>query len=103
MSTIALGMASSKSEARRLVDQGGVRLNDQPVPAATARMTEADLGNGGTARLSVGQKAPRFDSPRLKQESVRVFHRAATAERPNPATVGFPGPPSQPAAAGNIS
>ena len=28
--TIALGMASSKSEARRLIDQGGVRLNDQP-------------------------------------------------------------------------
>jgi tyrosyl-tRNA synthetase len=54
--TIALGMASSKSEARRLVDQGGVRLNDQPVRAATALITEADLDGSGTARLSVGKK-----------------------------------------------
>jgi len=54
--TIALGMASSKSEARRLVDQGGVRLNDRPVRAATASITEADLDGSGTARLSVGKK-----------------------------------------------
>ena len=53
---IALGMAASKSEARRLIDQGGVRLNDQTVTAATASVTEADLRNGGTARLSVGKK-----------------------------------------------
>jgi tyrosyl-tRNA synthetase len=54
--TIALGMASSKSEARRLIDQGGVRLNDQPVKAATASVTEADLDAGGVARLTVGKK-----------------------------------------------
>jgi tyrosyl-tRNA synthetase len=54
--TIALGMANSKSEARRLVDQGGVRLNDQPVRAATASITDADLDGSGTARLSVGKK-----------------------------------------------
>jgi tyrosyl-tRNA synthetase len=53
---IALGMAASKSEARRLIDQGGVRLNDQPVKAATASVTAADLDSGGTARLSVGKK-----------------------------------------------
>jgi tyrosyl-tRNA synthetase len=53
---IALGMASSKSEARRLIDQGGVRLNDLPVKAATARVTEADMDSGGTARLTVGKK-----------------------------------------------
>ncbi|HEX3396571.1 MAG TPA: tyrosine--tRNA ligase [Steroidobacteraceae bacterium] len=53
---IALGMASSKSDARRLVDQGGVRLNDQPVRAATASITEADLDGSGTARLTVGKK-----------------------------------------------
>ncbi len=53
---IALGMAASKSEARRLIDQGGVRLNDQTVTAATASVTDADLGNSGTARLSVGKK-----------------------------------------------
>jgi tyrosyl-tRNA synthetase len=53
---IALGMAGSKSEARRLVEQGGVRLNDQPVRTTTAIVTEADLDAGGTARLTVGKK-----------------------------------------------
>jgi tyrosyl-tRNA synthetase len=53
---IALGMAASKSEARRLIDQGGVRLNDQPVKAATASITEADLDGAGLARLTVGKK-----------------------------------------------
>ncbi|HEX3913110.1 MAG TPA: tyrosine--tRNA ligase [Steroidobacteraceae bacterium] len=53
---VALGMAGSKGEARRLIDQGGVRLNDQPVRAATASITEADLDGAGTARLTVGKK-----------------------------------------------
>lgn len=53
---IALGMAGSKSEARRLVEQGGVRLNDQPVRAANASISEADLDGGGTARLTIGKK-----------------------------------------------
>jgi tyrosyl-tRNA synthetase len=53
---IALGMAGSKSEARRLIDQGGVRLNDQPVKSATANVAEADLDGSGTARLAVGKK-----------------------------------------------
>jgi tyrosyl-tRNA synthetase len=53
---IALGMASSKSEARRLVDQGGIRLNDQPVKTSNASISDADLDGSGTARLSVGKK-----------------------------------------------
>jgi tyrosyl-tRNA synthetase len=53
---IALGMASSKSEARRLVDQGGVRLNDQTVRTSNASISEADLDGSGTARLTVGKK-----------------------------------------------
>jgi tyrosyl-tRNA synthetase len=53
---IALGMAASKGEARRLIDQGGVRLNDQTVKAATASVSAADLGSSGTARLTVGKK-----------------------------------------------
>jgi tyrosyl-tRNA synthetase len=53
---IALKMAGSKSEARRLVDQGGMRLNDQPVRTSTATVSEADLDASGTARLSVGKK-----------------------------------------------
>jgi tyrosyl-tRNA synthetase len=53
---IALGMAASKGEARRLVEQGGVKLNDRPVTSATAQVAAADLDAGGTARLSVGKK-----------------------------------------------
>jgi tyrosyl-tRNA synthetase len=53
---VALGMAASKSEARRLIDQGGVKLNDKPVQSATATITSADLDEGGTARLTVGKK-----------------------------------------------
>ncbi|HEX3847250.1 MAG TPA: tyrosine--tRNA ligase [Steroidobacteraceae bacterium] len=53
---VALGMASSKGEARRLIEQGGVRLNDEPVKAATAAVTQAELGGTGTARISVGKK-----------------------------------------------
>jgi tyrosyl-tRNA synthetase len=53
---VALGMAASKSEARRLIEQGGVKLNDRPVPAPTVHVTVADLESGGTARISVGKK-----------------------------------------------
>ena len=53
---IALGMASSKSEARRLIGQGGVRLNDEPVLTSAAAITDADLDQNGTARLTVGKK-----------------------------------------------
>ena len=53
---VALGMAGSKGEARRLIEQGGVRLNDQPVRTITACVTDADFGANGTARLAVGKK-----------------------------------------------
>ena len=53
---VALGMASSKSEARRLIGQGGVRLNDAPVRTAEASISETDLDATGTARLTVGKK-----------------------------------------------
>jgi tyrosyl-tRNA synthetase len=53
---VALGMAASKSEARRLIDQGGVKLNDQLVQSATARVSGADLDRQGMARLAVGKK-----------------------------------------------
>jgi tyrosyl-tRNA synthetase len=49
-------MAASKSEARRLIEQGGVKLNDQPVHAVTATVSVADLDADGTARLTVGKK-----------------------------------------------
>jgi tyrosyl-tRNA synthetase len=53
---IALGLASSKSEGRRLIDQGGMRLNDQPVRTAAATVTAKDLDASGTARLTIGKK-----------------------------------------------
>ena len=53
---VKLGMASSKSDARRLIEQGGVKLNDQPVEAVTATVSGADLDERGSARLAVGKK-----------------------------------------------
>jgi tyrosyl-tRNA synthetase len=53
---VALGMAASKSEARRLIEQGGVRLNDQSVQSADATISGADLDPTGTARVAVGKK-----------------------------------------------
>jgi tyrosyl-tRNA synthetase len=53
---VRLGMAASKSEARRLIEQGGVKLNDRTVPAATATVSAADFDEHGAARLAVGKK-----------------------------------------------
>jgi tyrosyl-tRNA synthetase len=53
---IALGMASSKTESRRLIEQGGVRLNDQLVRNVHALISGSDLDAAGTARLSIGKK-----------------------------------------------
>jgi tyrosyl-tRNA synthetase len=53
---VKLGMAASKSEARRLIDQGGVKLNDRPVQSSTAVVSGADLDEHGVARLAVGKK-----------------------------------------------
>jgi tyrosyl-tRNA synthetase len=53
---VSLGMAASKSEARRLIEQGGVKVNDQPVQSATATLSSANLDAHGTARISVGKK-----------------------------------------------
>jgi tyrosyl-tRNA synthetase len=49
-------MADSKSAARRLIEQGGIRLNDRPVQSVTATVSFADLDAQGTARLAVGKK-----------------------------------------------
>jgi len=51
----AAGFVASKGEARRLIAQNGVRLNDVPVTDATASVTDADLRDG-TAKLSLGRK-----------------------------------------------
>ena len=53
---VALGMASSKSAARRLIEQGGVKLNDHTVTSASATISSSDLDEHGTARVGVGKK-----------------------------------------------
>ena len=53
---VTLRMAASKGEARRLIEQGGVKLNDRPVQSVTAAISGADLDEHGTARLAVGKK-----------------------------------------------
>ena len=53
---IALGMATSKSEVRRLIEQGGVKLNDETVRAPMTSVSASDFDSSGSARLSVGKK-----------------------------------------------
>ncbi len=53
---VALGLAASKSEARRLIEQGGVRLDDRVVHDTAMRLAAADLPSGGVARIGVGKK-----------------------------------------------
>jgi tyrosyl-tRNA synthetase len=48
-------LVASKGEARRLIAQGGVRLNDVPVTDVAAQMTGADL-RGEAGKLSLGKK-----------------------------------------------
>ncbi|MCZ8149898.1 MAG: tyrosine--tRNA ligase, partial [Roseomonas sp.] len=48
-------LVASKGEARRLIQQGGVRLNDASVADVAAQVTEADLRDGA-AKLSLGKK-----------------------------------------------
>lgn len=51
----AAGLVASKGEARRLIAQNGVRLNDAPVTDAAASVTPAHLQDGA-AKLSLGRK-----------------------------------------------
>jgi tyrosyl-tRNA synthetase len=48
-------LVASKGEARRLMAQGGVRLNDVAVTDVAATITAADLRDGA-AKLSLGKK-----------------------------------------------
>lgn len=48
-------MVASKGEARRLIAQNGVRLNDAPVTDVAAVVTAADLRDGA-AKVSLGKK-----------------------------------------------
>ncbi len=53
---VGLKFAASKGEAKRLVEGGGIKLNDAPVTSLTATISAADLDSDNTARLSAGKK-----------------------------------------------
>ena len=50
------GLASSRSDARRLAQGGGLRVNDTPETDGQRLITLADIGDGGVIKLSAGKK-----------------------------------------------
>ena len=50
------GLAGSRSEARRLAQGGGLRLNDRVEPDAQRPVTLADLNADGVIKLAAGKK-----------------------------------------------
>ena len=53
---VQLGFTASKGEAKRMIEQGGVRLNDVAVTEVTATVSAKDMDAEGCARLSFGKK-----------------------------------------------
>ena len=53
---VSLGFAASRGEAKRLIEQGGVKLNDKPITSLTSIIAQDDLDASGSARLSAGKK-----------------------------------------------
>ncbi|MBX3582502.1 MAG: tyrosine--tRNA ligase [Rhizobiaceae bacterium] len=53
---VSAGLASSNGEARRHVQGGAVRINDQQVTDERRLLTEADLNADGAIKLSLGRK-----------------------------------------------
>jgi len=60
---VKCGLAPSKKEARRLVEQGGVEVNGEKVAAATVSYSAADFGDEGL----------------MIKKGKKVFHRARMA------------------------
>ncbi len=52
---IETGLVPSKGEARRLVSQGGVTVNDRKVESTARRLGEADLADGAVV-IKLGKK-----------------------------------------------
>jgi tyrosyl-tRNA synthetase len=50
------GLAASKSEARRLIDGGGAKLNDNKIENAEQSASASDLTSEGYIKLSAGKK-----------------------------------------------
>lgn len=54
--TTRAGLTASNSEARRLAQGGGLRLNDQPISDGARPVTSADLNAEGVLKLAAGKK-----------------------------------------------
>ncbi len=50
------GLANSKGEVRRLVGQGGARINDAPISSLDYLITDSDVNSQGFIKLSSGKK-----------------------------------------------
>lgn len=50
------GLSASKGEARRLIEGGGARCNDQPIPAPAYPISMTDMTQDGYIKLSSGRK-----------------------------------------------
>jgi tyrosyl-tRNA synthetase len=53
---VAAGLAKSKSEARRALEQGGAYVNNRRITSADARLTAADLASESVMVLRSGKK-----------------------------------------------
>ncbi len=53
---VRAGLAKSNGEARRHVQGGGLRINDEVVKDERAVITEKDLTSEGVVKLSLGKK-----------------------------------------------
>ncbi len=60
---VAAGLAATNSEARRLIQSGGAKVNDATQTDTTANLSEADIING-TIKLSAGKKRHILLKPR---------------------------------------
>jgi len=53
---VTAGLAKSNGEARRLIRGGGARVNDQPIADETTTISQSDVTEDGTIKLSAGKK-----------------------------------------------
>lgn len=53
---VAAGLASSKSDARRLAQGGGLKVNDQPVASPDAPLSSFERSAEGVIKLAAGKK-----------------------------------------------
>jgi tyrosyl-tRNA synthetase len=53
---VAVGFANSRGEARRAIQGGGIRVNDVAVTDERMMLSRAQLGSGGSIKLSFGRK-----------------------------------------------